>query len=113
MDGTTSSSYPTRHILPTLEQDCNRCAWCGIWMPLPVNPIIVTTDVLEASSTSEPQPDPIICQLAEVDRAVDALLEVCLCQAPCALVHEPLVQDIAIVDLVVGGSICHDMGPPR
>ena len=86
-------------------QDCNRCAWCGIWMPLPMKPIIVTTDVLEASSTSEPEPDPIICQLAEVDQAVDALLEVCLCQAPGALVHEPLVQDFAMEDLVVGRSI--------
>ena len=55
-------------------------------------------------STSEP--DPIVCQLEEVDQAVDALLEVCLCQAPCALVHEPLVQAIANnVDLDVGRSI--------
>ena len=95
VDGTTS----------TPAQDCNRCAWCGIWMPLPINRIIVTTDVLDASSTSEPVPDPLLCQLAEVDLAVDALLDVCLCQAPCALVHEQLVQVTANMDLDVGESI--------
>ena len=66
----------------------NRCSWCGIWMPLPNHPITImetTTDVKEACSTSDP--DPLVRQLEEVDKAVDALLEVSLCQAPCALVH--------------------------
>ena len=79
---------------------------CVVWhlMPSPpINQIVVTPTVLAASSPSKP--DPLLCQLAEVDRAVDALLEACLCQAPCALVHEPLVQHFAKADLVVGRSI--------
>ena len=67
VDGIASSSHPTVHIVPTQSPDCNRCAWCGIWMPLLINQMIVTPTVLEASSPSKP--DPIICQLAEVDRA--------------------------------------------
>ena len=104
VDGVASSLHNTMHIVPTQAPDCNRCAWCGIWMPLPpIKQIIVTPTALEASSPS--MPDPLLCQLAEVDRTVDALLEACLCQAPCALVHEPLVQHFAKADLVVGRSI--------
>ena len=37
--------------LSTRGPDCNRCQWCGIWMPSP-NTSIITTEVKEASSTS-------------------------------------------------------------
>ena len=99
--GIALSSFP-EHIVPTQAPDCNRCSWCGIWIPLPIAPLFDTmTDVSEACRPSEP--DPIESQLEEVDQAVDALLEVCLCQAPCALVHEPLVHAFANkVDLDVG-----------
>ena len=98
VNGSALSSSPT--ILTMPKPDCNRCSWCGIWMPLPINPItIVTTDVKEACSTSEP--DPISCQLEEVVKAVDELLELSLCQAPCAM-----GQEIAkIVDEDVGRSM--------
>jgi len=76
-------------------------------MPLPIIPITIieaSTDVKEACSTS--MPNPIECQLEVVDQDVGALLEVCFCQAPGALVHEPLVQEIANnVDLEVGRSL--------
>jgi len=89
------------NALSTRGPDCSRCQWCGIWMPLP-RPIIITTDVKEASSTSEaapveepstiittvvkeasytPEPDPLTCQLDKVGKAVDELLELSLCQA--------------------------------
>ena len=85
--------------LSTREPDCNRCQWCGIWMPLP-NAGIITTEVREASSTSvaepvedsctiittvvkeaTPEPDPLTGQLEKVGKAVDELLELSLCQA--------------------------------
>ena len=99
--GIALSSIP-EHIVPTQAPDCNRCSWCGIWIPLPIAPLFDTrTDVSEACRPSEP--DPIESQLEEVDQAVDALLEICLCQAPCALVHEPLVHAFAYnVELDVG-----------
>ena len=85
--------------LSTRGPDCNRCQWCGIWMPLP-NTSIITTEVKEASSTSvaepvedsctiittvvkeaTPEPDPLTGQLDKVGKAVDELLELSLCQA--------------------------------
>ena len=85
--------------LSTREPDCNRCQWCGIWMPLP-NARIIATEVREASSTSvaepvedlctiittvvkeaTPEPDPLTGQLEKVGNAVDELLELSLCQA--------------------------------
>ena len=53
-----------------LEPCINRCMWCGIWTPLPTQPIIATTR------------QPLLQQLEAVDTSVDALLEECLCQAP-------------------------------
>ena len=85
--------------LSSREPDCNRCQWCGIWMPLP-NARIIATEVREASSTSvaepvedlctiittvvkeaTPEPDPITGQLEKVGNAVDELLELSLRQA--------------------------------
>ena len=48
-------------------------AWCGIWTPLPSQPIIAFTQ------------QPLLQQLEAVDTIVDTLLERCLCQAPCEL----------------------------
>ena len=89
-------------------QPCiNQCAWCGIWTPLPIQPTIITTEVEESLAVTEQplfqqlgQPtiittevkemialteQPLFQQLDAVDTVVDALLERCLCQAPCEL----------------------------
>ena len=84
----------------TQPPDINRCSWCGICMPLPIYQTIIidtATGIQEARSTSEP--DPIVCQLEEVVKAVDELVEVSLCQAPCEVVHE-----IANVGIVSAGQ---------
>ena len=100
VSGFALPSSPTKLTMP--KPDSNRCSWCGIWMPLqdfPIASIDTTTVLKEACSTSEP--DHIVCQLEEVAKAVDELLEVSLCQAPCEL-----VQDIAnIVEEDVGRSL--------
>lgn len=59
-----------RHTLYANRDDCNRCLWWGIWIPIPKNPItIFTTEVKEAGSTAEADPKP--CRLEEKDKAVD------------------------------------------
>ena len=98
--------------LSTRGPDCNRCQWCGIWMPLPKASIIITNDVKGASSTPEAEPeefdqavedppitiittvvkeascspelDRLTYQLDKVGKAVDELLELSLCQAQCS-----------------------------
>ena len=61
-------------VLTNPSEPCiKRCMWCGIWTPLPTQPIIATTR------------QPLLQQLEAVDTSVDALLEECLCQAPCEL----------------------------
>ena len=75
---------------------CSRCDWCGIWTPLPGRQIHISTAAnIDNIEESPPAPQPIVLiedkvitaplelHLKALGAIPDALMEECLCQAPC------------------------------
>ena len=87
-----------RQALYANRDDCNRCGWCGIWIPIPNNPITtITTDVKEACCTAEA--DPISCQLDEIDKAVDpyTIITIVVKEDCCSTEPDPICCQLDVV----------------
>ena len=84
------------------NKDCYRCSWCGIWTPIPINPITIsTTEVKEACSTAEE--DPKTCHLDETDKAVDpfTIITTVVKEDGCPTEPDPICSQLDVVGKAV------------